>query len=55
MLDWGWLLQVTGACTIDPLIYGTLDKKLLSLFKGGQKCKKPFIVRAQVKIEKISQ
>lgn len=32
-LSIGWLIQATGTCAINPLIYGILDKKLLLFLK----------------------
>ena len=30
VVDYGWVLQAVGTCALNPLIYGVLDKKLLS-------------------------
>ena len=40
LMKYGWIIQTAGTCTVNPLIYGILDKKLLSIFKLCQKTPK---------------
>ena len=40
LMKYGWIMQTAGTCAVDPLIYGILDRKLLSFFKLCQKIPK---------------
>ena len=39
LMDYGWLTQAAATCAMNPLIYGILDRKLLSIIKLCQKKK----------------